>query len=151
MAEAGIKFLTDINEELSTRRNQLNKLKALQREADEQKKELQEIHQKVNSAWQEKVRVEQQRTNELEKEWKCLLAQIQENADTPGYKQAMTHTDLQTGQHSKQDAPSTRKKNALEEEVRELRAGMSNRRSVTPSRFSSSIPDLHLRSTARVN
>lgn len=43
----GIKFLTDINEELSTRRNQLNKLKALQREADEQKKELQEIHQKV--------------------------------------------------------------------------------------------------------
>lgn len=62
----------------------------------------------MNSAWQEKVRVEQQRTNELEKEWKCLLAQIQENADTPGYKQAMTHTDLQTGQHSKQDAPSTR-------------------------------------------
>lgn len=63
---------------------------------------------KVNSAWQEKVRAEQQRTNELEKEWKFLITQIQANADTPGYKQAMTHTDLQTGLHSKQDAPSTR-------------------------------------------
>lgn len=46
-SDLGIKFLTDINEELSVRRNQLNKLKALQRETDEQKKELQEIQQKV--------------------------------------------------------------------------------------------------------
>ena len=36
------------------------------------------------------------------------------------------------------------KKMSLEEEVREMRTGMSNRRSVTPTRFSSSIPELNL-------
>lgn len=47
------------------------------------------------------------RTDQLEKEWKQLIQEIEANADTPGYQQAIKHTDLQTGLH-KHDVPSTR-------------------------------------------
>ena len=46
------------------------------------------------------------KTAKLEKEWKELIQEIQANADTPGYQQAVKHTDLQAGMHK--DVPSTR-------------------------------------------
>lgn len=61
----------------------------------------------VNNAWSEKIHSEQLKTDILEKEWKKLVSEIQANAETPGYQQAIKHMDIQSGLH-KQDVPSTR-------------------------------------------
>ncbi|XP_065218127.1 uncharacterized protein LOC135843980 [Planococcus citri] len=179
-----IKILNDINAELVTRKTLVNRVKFFSKEAEDLEKELKEIQRKVNNAWNEKIRVEQGRTAQLESEWKALQAKIEANADTPGYHQAIKHNEIQLGQH-KHDGPSTRtnyknmavrlqneiktlqqrvnasklslineikKKTALEEEVREVRTNMSHRRSVTPSKLiSTSIPDLNLHTSARIN